>query len=84
MKIFNKLFGRSEASAPPLANPHESGDRELVFQGDANPPLMIHPQLITHAFVALTHSDIHHSDTAAEKIADLNLAHRRGERRCWK
>ncbi len=69
MGLLKRLFGRQGRGVQST-----QGSRKIVNQGDSDPPVAIDPQSITYAFVALTHSDAHHSNTAAKTIADLNRA----------
>lgn len=85
MGFFDKLFGKRKGSSLPTkaasptvisqadaGPPPKAASPTVINQADADPPLKIDPASITHAFIALTHADISHSDKVSSKIADLN------------
>jgi hypothetical protein len=80
MSLFQKLFGQKQAEAKPTESSQKPKPREVLLQKDGDSPIPIDPQSITHAFIALTHKDINHSDEAAKVIAQLN---RRLQPRIW-
>ena len=52
----------------------------VVNQGDNDPPLRISPTSISHAFLALTHADIAHSEKVGGEVAKFN---RQSQPRLW-
>lgn len=46
--------------------------RKVMFQRDSDPPIMINPHSISHAFVVLAHHEWQHADAAANVITILN------------
>jgi len=91
MSFWKRLFGLfGKRKSKPQAARRDSGDTRtaprasvapaVVNPGTGNPPVMIDPRTITHAFVALTQDDLSKSNALGTKVIDLN---RDCEPRLW-
>jgi hypothetical protein len=71
MGFLKKLFGGTAKSEAPKAG-GPKGSPSLINQSDTGPPLRVDTSAISHAFVALTHADMSHSDRIAKDIIKFN------------
>lgn len=65
---------KKRRQARPKESEQLTPSRDVTMLNKGDPPVRIDPKSITHAFVAVTHNDIGHSDTATKAVADLNRA----------
>lgn len=79
MGFLKKLFGGTAKPESSKA-PTKTASPVVIYQEDTGPPLRIVPGSISHAFLALTHADVAHSQKLDGDIANFN---RRCQPRLW-
>lgn len=70
MELLKKVFGNHESESQPKDKSATSP--KVIMRKAGDPPVVIAPQSITAAFVAVTLEDARHLDKASSAIADLN------------
>jgi len=71
MRFFKKLLGGTTKPESPKDSVGAASPT-VVNQGDDDPALRNDPASISHAFVALTHADLSHSEKVGGEVAKFN------------